>query len=230
MKAMILAAGLGTRMRPLTNHTPKPLLQVGGKPLLQYHIENLVRAGYRDIVINHAWLGQQIEDFGGDGSRFGARFHYSAEEAPLETAGGILKALPLLTEEDDCFVVVNGDVWCDYNLGQLRRPRGLAHLVLVDNPPQHPQGDFHLTADGQVHHTQEPRLTFSGISCLHKDLLAGYPSGQPLALAPLLRQAMDRGQVSGEHYRGHWFDIGTPQRLQALDQALRAGTLGSPPA
>jgi len=227
MKAMILAAGLGARMRPLTDHTPKPLLQVGGKPLLQYHIENLVRAGFRDIVINHAWLGQQIEDFGGDGRRFGAHLRYSAEETPLETAGGILQALPLLTDEDDCFVVVNGDVWCDYDLAQLNRPQGLAHLVLVDNPPQHPQGDFHLKTDHQVHYTGEPRLTFSGISCLHQDLLTGYPSGQPLALAPLLRQAMDRGLVSGEHYRGHWFDIGTPQRLQALDQKLRAGAIVS---
>lgn len=225
MKAMILAAGLGTRMRPLTDHTPKPLLQAGGKPLLQYHIENLVRAGFRDILINHAWLGRQIEDFGGDGSRFGARIRYSAEGTPLETAGGIVKALPLLTEEEDCFVVVNGDVWCDYDPARLVRPRGLAHLVLVDNPPQHPQGDFHLTSEGEVRNGPEPRLTFSGISCLHKDLFAGQPSGQPLALAPLLRAAMDQGLVSGEHYRGHWFDIGTPERLQALDQALRGGQI-----
>src|SRR5690606_2349335 len=151
MKAMILAAGLGTRMRPLTDHTPKPLLQAGGKALLQYHIENLVRAGFTDIVINHAWLGAQIEAFCGDGSRFGARIRFSPEGTPLETAGGIVRALPLLTDQgEECFVVVNGDVWCDYDFSRLSRPQGLAHLVLVDNPPQHRQGDFHLDALGKV--------------------------------------------------------------------------------
>lgn len=231
MKAMILAAGLGTRMRPLTDHTPKPLLQAGGKPLLQYHIENLVRAGFRDLVINHAWLGDQIVRFAGDGSRFGARIRFSPEGSPqegspLETGGGILNALPLLTEDDDCFLVINGDIWCDYDPSRLARPRGLARLVLVDNPPQHPQGDFYLDESGQVHETGPGRLTFAGISCLHRDLFAGAPAGQPLPLAPLLRQAMARGLVQGEHYRGHWFDIGTPERLAALDQALRAGQLG----
>jgi N-acetyl-alpha-D-muramate 1-phosphate uridylyltransferase len=221
MRAMILAAGLGTRMRPLTDHTPKPLLCAGGKPLLQHHIENLVRAGLTDIIINHAWLGEQIEQFGGDGSRFGARIRYSAETTPLETAGGIIKALPMLTEGgEDYFVVVNGDIWCDYDFARLHKPVGLARLVLVDNPPQHPQGDFRLDPGGKVRDEASPRLTFSGISCLHEGLFAGQQPNQPLPLAPMLRAAMSQGLVEGEHYRGQWFDIGTPERLQALDQQL----------
>lgn len=222
MKAMILAAGLGTRMRPLTDQTPKPLLAAGGKALLQYHIENLVGAGFTDIVINHAWLGAQIETFCGDGSRFGARIRFSPEGTPLETAGGIVRAMALLTDDgEDCFVVVNGDVWCDYDFSRLTRPQGLAHLVLVDNPPQHRQGDFHLDTQGKVREQGEPRLTFSGISCLHEGLFAGQPRDQALALAPLLRSAMSQGLVQGEHYQGRWFDIGTPERLQALDQLLQ---------
>ncbi len=217
MKAMILAAGRGERMRPLTDHTPKPLLRVGGKALIEYHIDALVRAGFEEIVINHAHLGRQIEAALGDGSRYQVRLRYSPEGQALETGGGIFRALPLLGEEP--FVVVNGDVWCDYPFARLRRPlQGLAHLVLVDNPPHHPRGDFHLSGD-RVESEGEPRLTFSGIGLYHRDLFKGCSDGA-FPLAPLLRKAMATGEVSGEHYRGHWVDVGTPQRLGELDEWL----------
>lgn len=221
MKAMILAAGRGERMRPLTDHTPKPLLRAGGMALIEYHIHALVRAGFRDIVINHAHLGEQIERALGDGSRYQARLHYSpeGEGRALETGGGIFRALPLLGDEP--FVVVNGDIWTDYPFAQLRRmPHGLAHLVLVDNPPHHPRGDFHLAGE-RVESEGEPKLTFSGIGLYRRALFDGCSDG-PFPLAPLLRQAMAQGQVSGEHYRGHWIDVGTPQRLSELDGWLSA--------
>jgi MurNAc alpha-1-phosphate uridylyltransferase len=218
MKAMILAAGRGERMRPLTDHTPKPLLPVGGKRLIEYHLEGLVAAGFNDIVINHAHLGAQIEAALGDGSGYGAKLHYSPEPpGALETGGGIFQALPLLG--DGCFVVVNGDVWTDYPFSQLpRQLAGLAHLVLVDNPPQHPHGDFALSA-GKVQSEAIEKLTFSGIGVYHPAL---FHTCQPGAfpLAPLLRNAMQAGQISGEHYRGAWHDIGTPERLAALDAVL----------
>lgn len=217
---MILAAGRGERMRPLTDHTPKPLLQAGGRALIEYHIGHLVAAGITELVINHAHLGAQIEAALGDGSRYGATIRYSAEETALETAGGIFNALPLLGDEP--FVVVNGDVWSDYPFAQLPTSiTGLAHLVLVDNPPQHAKGDFALIG-GRVAADGETKLTFSGISVLSPRLFEGCSPGA-FPLAPLLRQAMARGLVSGEHYRGRWYDIGTPQRLQALDDALRSG-------
>lgn len=220
MKAMILAAGRGERMRPLTDHTPKPLLKAGGRALIEYHIDHLVAAGITELVINHAHLGEQIEAALGDGGRYGATIRYSHEVTALETAGGIFNALPLLG--DGPFVVVNGDVWSDYPFERLPVSiAGLAHLVLVDNPPQHPGGDFALSGDRVVSDGSE-KLTFSGISMLSPQLFADCSPGA-FPLAPLLRQAMARGLVSGEHYRGRWYDIGTPQRLQQLDEALRRG-------
>lgn len=219
MKAMILAAGRGERMRPLTDSTPKPLLKAGGQALIEYHIHSLAAAGVRELVINHAHLGQQVEDYLGDGSRYGVQISYSAEGEgkALETGGGIFKALPLLGEAP--FIVVNGDVWTDYPFAQLpTNPGGLAHLVLVDNPPHNPSGDFHL--QGQVVLGEgEPRLTFSGIGVYDPRLFAACEPGA-FPLAPLLREAMAQGLVSGEYFSGSWLDIGTPERLQQLDQSL----------
>lgn len=229
MRAMILAAGRGERMRPLTDHTPKPLLQAGGKPLIVWHIERLASAGMRDIVINHAWLGQQIEDTLGDGSRYGVRLRYSPEPLPLETAGGIVQALPLLG--DAPFLVINGDIFSDWQPAQARdatarlQADGLqAWLWMVDNPPHHPQGDFRLGANGRVHDAAQPddsALTFSGIGVYAPALFAGLPAGQPARLAPLLRQAMQQSKVGGQHHDGLWIDIGTPERLHDLDQRLQ---------
>jgi MurNAc alpha-1-phosphate uridylyltransferase len=220
LTAMILAAGRGERMRPLTDQVPKPLLEIAGKPLIQYHIERLRDAGFRSIVINHAHLGQQIVDRFKDGADFGVRIHYSPEPpGALETGGGIRHALPLLGQGS--FLVVNGDVWCDYPFARLyREPPELAHLVLVDNPLHHPQGDFVLQA-GRVTDEGEQRLTFSGIGLYRAALFSDMPDA-PFPLAPLLRRAMAAGQVGGEYYSGSWLDIGTPQRLAELDQQLRA--------
>ncbi|SDX87868.1 MurNAc alpha-1-phosphate uridylyltransferase [Allochromatium warmingii] len=218
MKAMILAAGRGERMRPLTDHTPKPLLVAGGKPLIYYHIERLAAAGICELVINHAHLGAQIEAALGDGSAFGVRIRYSPEAAALETGGGIFRALPLLGP--DPFLVINGDVWTDIALTDLQLGADdLAQLVLVANPPQHPHGDFVLRA-GRVQETGTPRLTFSGIGLYRPELFAGQQA-DAFPLAPLLRQAMAVGRVGGQQHRGHWFDIGTPERLAALDAWLR---------
>lgn len=217
---MILAAGRGNRMRPLTDHTPKPLLKVGGKPLIVWHLENLARAGFREVVINHAHLGSQIEDALGDGSQWNVSIRYSAEGSALETAGGIAKALPLLGTEP--FLVVNGDVFIDMDFAHLAQalpPGRLAHLVMVDNPPQHPQGDFvfnsgELTLEGQ------PRVTFSGVGVYHPSLFSDVLPGQVAKLAPLLQQAIAQGAVSAEHHRGLWHDVGTPERLHELDRQL----------
>jgi N-acetyl-alpha-D-muramate 1-phosphate uridylyltransferase len=218
MKAMILAAGRGTRMRPLTDHVPKPLLEAGGRPLIQYHLERLAAAGIRDIVINHAHLGAQIEAALGDGSRFGVRIRYSAEDTALETGGGILKALPMLGPAP--FLVINGDIWSDLDPAGLRPAEtDLAHLVLVDNPPHHPSGDFVLI-DGRVRPSGAPRLTFSGIGVYSPSLFAECRPGA-FPLAPLLRGAMAEGRVGGIHHRGRWLDIGTPERLAELDRSLR---------
>ncbi|MBI2381344.1 MAG: nucleotidyltransferase family protein [Gammaproteobacteria bacterium] len=223
MKAMILAAGRGERMRPLTDTTPKPLLEVGGKPLIVHHIERLRGAGFRELVINHAWLGSQLEAALGDGSAFGLSIVWSPEGEALETGGGILRALPLLGDEP--FLVVNGDIWTDLDFATLNRePEGLAHLVLVDNPPQHPKGDFFLEDGrvldaGRVRGGESGRLTYSGIGLFRPELFAGCADGR-FPLAPLLRRAMGEDRVSGEHHRGAWFDIGTPQRLAELDRRL----------
>lgn len=221
MKAMILAAGKGERMRPLTLTTPKPLIRVGGIPLIEYHLRALAGAGFTEIVINHAWLGQQIEDHLGDGSRFGVSIRFSPEGEPLETGGGIFRALPLLG--DEAFVVVNGDIWTDYDFSALCRPlKGLAHLVLVDNPEHHPDGDF-ILADGTVHVGQTPadNLTYSGIAVLHPRLFDGCTGGA-FKLAPLLRAAMAEGRVSGEHLKGHWVDVGTHERLAQVETLIEA--------
>ena len=210
MKAMILAAGRGERLRPLTDHTPKPLLDVRGKPLIVHHLEALARAGFDDVVINLCWLGEQIRERLGDGETHGLRITYSDEDTALETAGGIQQALPLLGER---FVVVNGDVFTDYDFSRLREPDSLAHLVLVDNPDHHPD-DFSLDGD-RVLNTGQTMHTFSGIAQYHRDFFANLEPGRQ-ALAPLLRAAIDRGQVSGELYPGQWIDIGTAERLNHL--------------
>ena len=220
MKAMILAAGRGERMRPLTDHTPKALLKAGGRALIEYRIESLAAAGFRDLVINHAHLGAQIEAHLGNGERYGVRITWSREpDAALETGGGIFQALAWLDGEQ--FLVVNADIWTDYPFARLAGPiAGLAHLVLVDNPPQHPQGDFVLR-DSRVQVEGTPRLTFSGIGVYRRDLFRDCRPGR-FPLAPLLRHAMESGQVSGEHYTGAWHDIGTPERLDELDRRLCA--------
>ncbi len=218
-KAMILAAGRGERMRPLTDTTPKPLLEAGGKRLIEYHLQHLQQAGIEEVVINHAWLGEKIEAALGDGSRYGLQIHYSPEAEALETAGGIIQALPLLGSAP--FLVINGDIYTDYDFKRLPvRIAGAVHLVLVPNPAQHPEGDFVLNADGYVEDQGEPRLTFSGIGIYDPLFFKDCQPGRQ-ALAPLLRQAMQRQQVTGELYYGHWYDIGTPERLQALDKFLK---------
>lgn len=216
MKAMILAAGRGERMRPLTDHTPKPLLQVSGQALIEHTINQLVSAGFTDIVINHAHLGQQIVDYLGDGQRYGANIHYSAEgELGLETAGGIINALPLLGE--GVFLVVNADIATDFSYAQLKEQAiDLAHLVLIDNPDHHPQGDFGLDELGQVCELSSKQLTFSGIGLYHTDLFKDLSAGSR-KLGLLLRTAIRSGQVTGQYYSGFWMDIGTPERLQALE-------------
>lgn len=226
MRAIILAAGRGERMRPLTDRLPKPLLPVGGKPLIAWHLERLAAAGFQDVVINHAWLGHEIERALGDGSAFGLRLRYSAEGTALETAGGIAQALPLLGP--DPFLVINGDVWCDWDpaaagMQAARLPPSGAWLLLVDNPPQHPQGDFTLQRDGRVGADGEPRLTFSGIGVYHPMLFAGVARGTAARLAPLLRQAMQQDRVRGARHTGRWVDVGTPQRLADLDAELGSG-------
>jgi MurNAc alpha-1-phosphate uridylyltransferase len=223
MKAMILAAGRGVRMRPLTDTTPKPLLAAGGKPLIEWQLEKLARAGFAEVVINHAHLGHLIQAALGDGSRFGVSIRYSAESEALETAGGIALALPSLGAEP--FLVINADIYSDYDYsrlpGLLLADR-LAHLVLVDNPPQHPRGDFALEA-GRVCEAGRSMLTFSGIGVYAPRLFSGIPPRAKVPLAPLLRKAMAADRVSGEHYRGRWHDVGTAERLQALDTELRGG-------
>lgn len=222
---MILAAGKGERMRPLTLTTPKPLLEAGGAPLIVHHIRKLRAAGFSELVINHAWLGEQIEQALGNGEAYDVTIDYSREGKPLETAGGIIQALPLLAEKNlggnsGWFAVINGDIWHDFDLATLEPPAsGKARLVLTDNPAHHPHGDFALNADGRVTSDGEPRLTYTGISLLHRSLFDGLPPG-PRKLAPILREAIARGEVTGLHHRGQWMDIGTPERLAALNQRL----------
>jgi MurNAc alpha-1-phosphate uridylyltransferase len=229
MKAMILAAGLGTRMRPLTNHTPKPMLKVAGKPLIEHQVNRLVAAGIHNIVINHAYLGEQIEAYLGDGSEFDCRIQYSAEPEPLETGGGIFKALPLLG--DDPFLLVNGDIWLDMDYQSLvsgflpEQVNSLAHLVLVNNPDHNPNGDFHLHQGLVTIKETEAvdRYTFSGVSVLHPKIFEGCAAGV-FKLAPLLKAAMEPkegvSQVTGQLFQGYWLDVGTPDRLAALENHL----------
>ena len=214
MKAMVLAAGRGRRMGALTAHTPKPLLEVRGRSLIEHVIARLAAAGIDELVINHAWLGEQILERLGDGHAHGVRIRYSAEPVgALDTGGGIRRALPLLGAEP--FVVCNADVWCDYDLSRLTLAApDLCHLVLVANPTQHPRGDFHLR-DGRVAADGEPRLTFSGIGVYRPQLFLRRPEGR-FPLAPLLREAMAENAVSGEFHDGCWSDVGTPRRLAAL--------------
>lgn len=233
MKAMILAAGLGNRMRPLTDHTPKPLLCAGGKPLIEYHLENLQRAGIREVIINLAYLGEKIRAHLGDGQQFGLKIIYSTEPEPLETGGAILHALDLIGEEP--FLLINGDVWCDLEFAQFIQPsftdNQLGHLLLVPNPEFHPQGDFALASSGRLIDDPEhpdalekirsQRFTFGGISLLKPELIAGYPDKrQKFPLVEVLRRAINNGQLTGQVHPGHWSDVGTPARLQALENYL----------
>lgn len=218
---MILAAGRGERMRPLTDGTPKPLLVVGGRRLIEYHLDAVRRAGVRDVVINLSWHGSQISDALGDGSRWGVRIRYS-DEGPvaLETGGGIFRALDLLGP--DPFIVINGDVWSDYVPSRLALPDDAqARLVLVSNPPHHPQGDFGLE-QGRVRRDGPARYTFSGIAMYRPEFFAGCAPGR-FPLLPLFHRAIDAGTLAGELHQGRWYDIGTPQRLAALDAELSAG-------
>jgi MurNAc alpha-1-phosphate uridylyltransferase len=230
--ALIFAAGLGERMRPLTGHTPKPLLPVNGKPLIAWHLEKLAAAGVHYVVINTSHLAEQFPDALGNGSRWGLRIRYAYEGAvPLETGGGMLNALPLLGPEP--FLVVSGDVWCDADFTHLpAAPRGLAHLLLTDNPTHHPRGDFRLDAHGQLHDDGEPRLTYTGIGVFRRELLEGWAmavgdapgaDAKPprFKLRPLLEAAILRGMIDGSHHRGVWTDVGTPQRLAQLEVDLR---------
>lgn len=226
MKAMILAAGLGQRMRPLTDNLPKPLLPVAGKPLLQYHLEALQCAGVTEAVINLSYLGEKIRQFAGDGDRFGLHVQYSSEPEPLETGGGVLQALPLLG--DAPFLLINGDVWSKFNYQVLRtrnlQGEKLGHLVLVPNPEFHPRGDFALGSDGILsnENISAPRFTFAGISLISPALIANYAHARAkFPLVEALRAAIVHEQLSGEVYRGVWSDVGTPERLAALEQLLR---------
>jgi len=220
MKAMILAAGRGERMRPLTDSTPKPLLRVAGHSLIEYHLLHLAQAGITEVVINLAWLGEQIESALGNGQAYGLAIEY-VNEGPqaLETGGGIFNALPLLGSEP--FLVINADIWTDYPLQQLPGSlTGLAHLVLVDNPAHHPQGDFAINATGHAVAEAAHKYTYSGIGMYSAELFSACEPGVFL-LAPLLRNAMATQQVTAEHYRGHWSDIGTIERLQQLEKVLQ---------
>jgi N-acetyl-alpha-D-muramate 1-phosphate uridylyltransferase len=224
VKAMILAAGLGKRMRPLTDHTPKPLLKIAGKPLLQYHLESLTSSGVAEVVINLAYLGEQIRDFVGDGSRFGLNVFYSPEPEPLETGGAIAHALPLLG--DAPFLLINGDVWTDYAPVKLaHKPlekNRLGRLLLVPNPDFHPTGDFGLTDSGALSHApNHARYTFAGISLLRPALVTNYPDKRrKFPLLEALNAAILGEQLEGEVHTGLWSDVGTPERLQALEARL----------
>lgn len=227
MKAMILAAGLGNRMRPLTDHTPKPLLCAGGKPLIEYHLENVRRAGIREVIINLAYLGEKIRAYLGDGQQFGVNITYSTEPEPLETGGAILHALDLLGT--DPFLLINGDVWCDLDLAPFSQhsftETQLGHLLLVPNPDFHPRGDFALSSTGLLHDDPEKshpqRFTFGGISLLKPELIAQYPDKrQKFPLAEILRRAINNAQLTGQIHQGYWSDVGTPARLQTLENYL----------
>lgn len=223
-------------MRPLTDTCPKPLLRAGSKMLIEYHLEKLAQAGFTNVIINHAYLGNMIEAALQDGNRYGLQIYYSPEQRILETAGGIANALPLLTDssQNQPFVVINADIFCDMDFSALQAVlqqiqsnpiQTLAHLILVNNPPHHPQGDFFLnTRIGTLVESADPdcrKLTFSGVGVYHPALFATVPPDQAVKLAPLLRQAISAGKISGSHFSGKWLDIGTPERLQQLDIMLK---------
>jgi MurNAc alpha-1-phosphate uridylyltransferase len=233
MKALIFAAGLGERMRPLTEHTPKPLLHAGGLRLIEWHLQRLAALGIREVLVNTSWLAEQFPQSLGDGQRWGLRITYLFEgDTPLETGGGMLNALPVLG--DAPFLAVNGDIWSDFDFARLpHEPDGDAHLVMVDNPAHHPHGDFVLDRDGRLHATSDAeRLTFAGIGVYRpqllqdwRDIIAAAPGSEAtpprFKIVPLLKAAMARDAISAEHHPGHWTDVGTPQRLQQLDLQLR---------
>jgi len=222
MKAMVLAAGLGVRLRPLTDQVPKALVEAGGKPLIVWQLERLARAGFREVVINVSWLGERIESRLGDGSAYGLSLAYSREAQPLESAGGIAQARALLGTAP--FALVNSDVYCDYDLGALRRRAlgpHLAHLVLTPNPPHHPTGDFSL-AGAKAGNDPAPRYTYTGIALIDPGLVAPVRAGERAQLAPLLRAAAGAGRLSAELHAGVWHDVGTEERLAGLE-ALLAG-------
>ncbi|WP_296278387.1 N-acetylmuramate alpha-1-phosphate uridylyltransferase MurU [Pseudoxanthomonas sp.] len=234
MKALVFAAGLGERMRPLTDHTPKPLIEAGGKPLIVWHLEKLAAMGVEDVVVNTSWLADRFPATLGDGTRWGLRLHYLHEgDTPLETGGGMLNARPLLGEAP--FLLVNGDIWTDFDFGSLpREPTGLAHLVMIDPPGYATHGDFALDEAGCVRRDGERRLTYAGIGIYRTALLDDWrnhvddhaglaPNGKPrFRLAPLLRAHMDVGRIRGDHHSGCWTDVGTPQRLAELNADLAA--------
>lgn len=226
MRAMLLAAGRGERMRPLTDGTPKPLLEAGGHALVEYHLHALAAAGVRELVVNLSWQGERIRRFLGDGARYGLAIRYSEEgPVPLETGGGIHHALQLLGDEP--FLVVNGDVWTDHPLGELRMPTAaLAHLLLVPNPAHHPEGDYALGPDGRLVDTGS-RLTYAGVGVLAPELFTGCLAGR-FPLKPLLDRAMNDGRLTGERLAGAWVDVGTPQRLADLNERLCTGRLAHP--
>ncbi|MBL8417083.1 MAG: nucleotidyltransferase family protein [Dechloromonas sp.] len=221
MKAFILAAGRGERMRPLTDHTPKPLLVAGGKPLIVWHLERLAAAGFREVVINHAHLGAHIEQALGDGSRWGLHIRYSPEPpGALETAGGIASALPLLGDQP--FLVVNGDIYCDFDFGRFSGSTATgAHLVMVANPAHHAGGDFSLDGERVIYANGEQTLTYAGIGIFSPSFFAGVLPGTVMKLRPLLDAAIAAGTLTGERFAGRWVDVGTPQRLAELDQELK---------
>lgn len=218
MKAMILAAGRGERLRPLTDKTPKPLIKVAGKSLIEYHLQNLSAAGFKEIVINTAWLAENIHHQLGNGESYGVTIQYSDEGEALETAGGIINALPLLGKKP--FLVVNGDIWCDFDFSTLPELNNStqAHLVLVNNPDHNKKGDFALQ-DGLIKNTGKPMYTFSGIGIYSASFFAEQQPG-PLPLAPIIRNKCETGLVSGQHYNGEWTDIGSIERLQELETQL----------
>ena len=225
MKAFILAAGRGERMRPLTDHTPKPLLVAGGKPLIFWHLERLAAAGFKEIVINHAHLGALIEQTLGDGAQWGLHIQYSPEPpGALETAGGIATALPLLGDEP--FLVVNGDVYCDFDFGRFfqltaKGWQAPAHLVMVANPAHHTGGDFSLDGGKVIYANGEQTFTYAGIGVFSPSFFANVKPDTVMKLRPLLDEAIRLGTLTGERFAGHWVDVGTPQRLAELDQELK---------
>lgn len=229
MKAMILAAGLGNRMRPLTDHLPKPLICVAGKPLIEYHLEKLSDAGITEVIINVAYLGEKIIQHLGDGSRWNLQIRYSHEQEPLETGGAIAKALPLLGNEP--FLLINADVWCDIDfswfVGQSLPPAGGATLLLVDNPSFHQQGDFGLGANGQIILDVPQKFTFAGISVVDPALIADYPERrEKFPLVEALRYAINKNTLNGQYFTGYWSDVGTPLRLSEVESHLRTVSTG----